>query len=211
MENELSATQAAVLAELRRKADSGEPFPTYRELCAQFGWSSTGTARDHLQALARKGCIQLAAGRARKIRLLDSTAAVTRVPIIGRVVAGSPVAVNEAKEGMLPIPAHWANRGAHFALRVAGDSMEGAGIFQDDYVIARQTPVPNNGDIVVATIDGETTLKRYRRVRGRLYLIAENPRYSPIAVTGNQTAVVHGVVVGLLRSYDNKQPNGRRR
>ena len=134
-----------------------------------------------------------------------------RVPILGRVAAGSPVGVSEAKEGMLPIPAHWANTGSHFALQVEGDSMEGAGIFENDYVIARQTPVPKDGDIVVATIDGETTLKKFRRARGQFYLVAENPRYSPIAVTGNQNLVVLGVVVGLLRSYDNKQPNGRGR
>lgn len=89
--------------------------------------------------------------------------------------------------------------------------MEGAGIIENDFVVARQTPVPKDGEIVVATIDGETTLKRFRRNRGQLHLVAENPRYSPIAVTKDQTVVIHGVVVGLLRSYDTKQQNRGRR
>lgn len=209
MRNELSTAQAAVLAELHRRNDSGEPLPTYRELCAQFRWSSTGTARDHLQALARKGYIQLSNGRARKIQILGSAAAVKRVPILGLVVAGLPVAATEAKQGSLPIPADWTNTGSHFAVRVAGDSMVGAGIFDGDYVVVRQTPRPNDGDVVVVTVDGDTTLKRLRQTRGQLRLMAENKRYAPIVVGDDRTVVVHGVVVGLLRSYHTEQPSGR--
>lgn len=205
VDDRLTLIQARILAAIRRRADRGEPVPTYRDLCAEFGWSSTGTARDHLQALARKGYLELSGGRAhRQIRLREEPLAVIRVPVVGRVVAGSPITAEENVEGRIPVPAEWAGRGAHFALRVTGDSMKDAGILDGDHVIVRQQASAEDGDIVVATLEGETTLKRLRR-RGRLVsLVAENPCYRPIEVR-TDAAVIHGVVVGLLRGYCNRK------
>lgn len=197
----LTQVQADVLGAIRRRLDHGEPPPTYRDLCAEFGWGSTGTVRDHLRALVRKGYLKLSGGRAhRQIRLLDESPAASRVPLVGRVVAGVPMAAEENVESRIPVPEEWIGRGAHFALRVHGDSMMNAGILDGDCVVVRQQSTAEDGDIVVATLDGETTLKRLR-IRGRrVSLAAENPRYRPIEVQ-SESAVVQGVVVGLMRGY----------
>jgi repressor LexA len=199
VDDKLTRIQAKVLGAVRRRADSGEPAPTYRDLCAEFGWASTGTARDHLRALARKGYVKLAGGH-RQLRLCEERLPVTRVPLVGRVVAGVPVTSEENIEQHVPVPAEWVGRGTHFALRVAGDSMQGAGILDGDQVVVRKQSTAGDGDIVVATIDGETTLKRLQIRRGRTDLIAENPSFKPIAIR-TESAVIQGIVVGLMRAY----------
>jgi len=200
MQEKLTAIQARVLQAVRRRVDHGEPVPTYRELCSEFGWGSTGTARDHLCALERKGYVELAGGH-RQLRLREEHPPVARVPLVGRVVAGVPVTAEENVEHRVPVPAEWTGRGTCFALRVAGDSMRDAGILDGDQVVVRQQSTAHDGDIVVATLDGETTLKRLR-VRGqRRTLVAENPRFRPIDIR-TESAIVQGVVVGLLRAYD---------
>jgi repressor LexA len=203
--DKLTPTQAQVLIAVRRRVDCGEPAPTYRDLCAEFGWASTGTVRDHLRALARKGYLTLAGGR-RQLRLCEEHVPVTRVPLVGRVVAGAPVASEEHVERSVPVPSEWTRRGTHFALRVAGDSMRGAGILDGDEVIVRQQSTAEDGDIVVATIDGETTLKRLRIHGRRASLVAENPRFKPIEIR-TVSAVLQGIVVGLLRAY--RSPLGK--
>lgn len=197
----LTTTQKQVLDALRRRIDNGEPAPTYRDLCAEFGWSSTGTARDHLKALARKGYIGLSAGSGhRGVHLIEERAPLTRVPLSGRVKAGVPVLSEENVEGHILVPAEWIRAGTYFALTVAGDSMKDAGVLEGDRVVVRNQNTANDGDIVVATIDGESTLKRFRLRGSRVTLIAENSRYRPIDVR-TESAVIHGVVVGLMRGY----------
>jgi repressor LexA len=164
VDQKLTAIQAKVLEAVRRRAESGESVPTYRELCAEFGWASTGTARDHLHALARKGYVKRAGGH-RQLRLREERAPVTRVPLVGRVVGRVPVTSEENIEHHIPVPAEWTGRGTHFALRVAGDSMRDAGILDGDQIVVRKQSTAEDGAIVVATIDGETTLKRLQ-VRG---------------------------------------------
>lgn len=205
----LTAIQAQVLHSLRQRFDQGESAPTYRDLCAEFGWASTATARDHLRALARKGYIRLSSGH-RQVRLLEDRRAVAHVPLVGRVTAGVPVASEENITQRIPVPAEWTARGAHFALRVAGDSMRDAGIFDGDHVVVRQQSTANDGDIVVATLDGETTLKRLHLRRGHARLVAENPQYGPIEVQ-TESAGIQGVVVGLLRAYESRLTSDRTR
>jgi repressor LexA len=199
MDAELTPTQAEVLAAIRGRVDRGEPAPTNRELCAEFGWASTGTARDHLRALERKGQVELPGGGGhRQVRLKHHARHATQVPVIGRVVAGVPVLAEQDIEMRIAVPSEWLDRSPHFALRVAGDSMAGAGILQGDCVIVRHQATAHDGEIVVATIDGESTLKRLQRRGKRYALVAENPRYAPIEI-GTEAATIHGVVVGLLR------------
>ncbi|HLH78258.1 MAG TPA: transcriptional repressor LexA [Candidatus Binataceae bacterium] len=204
----LTRIQASVLDALRKRADVGKPPPTYRELCAEFGWRSTGTARDHLRALVRKGFIKTT-GTHRNIRLRDDRPPIAFVPLLGRVVAGIPVISEEDAEGHVAVPAAWAGRDALFALRVSGDSMRDAGILEGDHVIVRKTSTGNDGDIVVATFEGETTLKRLRLRRNRVSLVAENPVYPPIEVR-SEDPVIQGVVVGLMRSYRVSASRARR-
>ncbi len=208
MVSALTPIQANVLAAIQRRLDGGEPSPTYRDLCAEFGWASTGTARDHLRALERKGFVELSGGRGhRQIRLGEEAPPASRVPLLGRVVAGVPISAEEHVEARIPVPGEWIDRHAHFALLVSGDSMNDAGILEEDCVIVRRQATAEDGEIVVATLDGETTLKRLRRRGKRVTLVAENRRYPPIEVQ-TESATIHGVVVGLLRTYG--APRARR-
>lgn len=200
MGKELTDIQAKILAYLLQFANSGEPMPTLREMCKEFGWASTATARDHLRALATKGKITLPGGRSRQIRVTGVRAGVTHVPFVGSVVAGIPIEAEENLERLIPIPSEWTSVGTHFVLRVVGDSMAGAGIFDGDYVVVRSQGEAEDGDIVVATINGETTLKRLRKSGKALTLIAENKKYRPLRVE-TESSSVQGVVVGLLRGY----------
>jgi len=203
MSKELTNVQAKILAYLQQFANSGEPMPTLREICKAFGWASTATARDHLRALASKGKITLPGGRSRQIRVIRARSGVTHLPFIGGVVAGVPIEAEENIDRVIPVPSEWTTAGTHFVLRVVGDSMVGAGILSGDYVVIRSQAKAENGEIVVATIDGETTLKRLRRSRGVLTLIAENKKYRSIPIH-SESSTVQGVVVGLLRSYAHK-------
>lgn len=192
----LTGAQRQVWESLQRHTARREPQPTYRELCAEFGWRSTATARDHLQALAKKGYIDLPQGRARAIRVKRTRRG--RVPLVGRVTAGRPVAAEQIKESWLVVPPEWITHGEHFAVRVSGDSMKDAGILDGDKVIARVQAVANDGDIVVATVDSETTLKRLRRRREQWWLVPENRAHRSIRLA-EQTVLIQGVMVGLVR------------
>lgn len=196
----LSPVQVELLSAIRRRVEAGEPVPTYRELRDEFRWRSTGTVRDHLQALERKGYLELSGPGHRRMRLTERLE-VKGVPLLGRVTAGNPVAAEENVVRRIPVPAEWTAGGLHFALRVDGDSMVGAGIYDGDYVIVRQQGNPSSGKIVVALIeDSKTTVKRLTRHGSHFVLQPENPRYRAIPI-GSESAAIQGVVVGLMREY----------
>lgn len=198
--NQLTALQRRVLEVFQKRARVGVPPPTYRELCEEFGWRSTGTARDHLKALVRKGALDAAAGRARGTHLhTEPTEATVPLPLVGRIVAGRPVISEEYVEAEISVPTFLVPSGEGFLLRVSGDSMEGASILDGDLVVIRQTGEPTPGEIVAATVSGETTLKRLERGRRTWVLAAENPRYGPIPID-TEDITIHGVVVGVLRA-----------
>lgn len=201
----LTETQARVLNALRQRIEIGELPPSYRALCSEFGWSSTATARDHLQALERKGFIQLPRHRGGRLKVHHKLPPADCAPLVGQIVAGTPVMADEHCDGLLPFPTEWSGGAKCFALRVIGDSMVDAGIFDGDHVIVRQQNTANNGDIVAATIDSETTLKRYVSEGPYALLAPANSRYEAIKVT-TQSVLLHGVVVGLLRAYTASPP-----
>ncbi len=196
----LTPGQTRVLEAFRRRAHQGRPPPTYRDLCAEFGWSSTGTARDHIKARVQKGVLRPAAGRARGACLREPSGmeSVT-LPVVGGIVAGHPVPAEEHVERRVPVPHFLAPREGAFLLRVRGDSMQGASILDGDLVVVVPNPDPTPGFVVAVTIAGETTLKRLESVDQRFRLVAENPAYEPIEVD-TEDVVVHGVVTGLLRT-----------
>lgn len=206
MPKELTDIQSRILAHLRQLAIASEPMPTLRELCKTFGWASTATARDHLRALATKGKITLPGGRSRQIRVTGARTGVSHLPFIGSVVAGVPVESDENIERFIPVPSEWISSAKHFILRVVGDSMVKAGIFDGDHVVVRSQVEAKSGDIVVVTINGETTLKRLRKSGKAITLVAENKKYRSIPIQ-TESSVVQGVVVGLLRSYGRQNHN----
>ena len=174
--------------------------PTVREVQEAFSFRSVQSAREHLEALVSEGRLVKEPGIARGFALpsASSDPAVALVPLLGRVQAGDLVAAVEEPDGGY-IAAHAPGLGAElFALRVRGESMTGAGILEGDVVVVRRTPAAEPGDIVVALVGDEATVKRLRRVRGRFELHPENPEFSPIVPAPGALSIL-GVVVEVRR------------
>ena len=192
----LTERQAEILRFIRDEIQARGCPPTVREIARRFGFASPHAVTDHLNTLTRKGYI-LRAGRhtARGIRLAGGVP--TGIPLVGRVAAGTPLEAVENVEGHLDIPGHFGS-GELFAVRVQGDSMRDAGIHDGDFVaVARSSGDPQNGQIVVARIDDEATVKTFERRNGRIRLLPANPDYTPIDVDAD--LVIEGRVVGVIR------------
>jgi repressor LexA len=179
--------------------DIGYP-PTVREIGMNFGISEKG-AYDHLNAIEKKGYIRRMPKKPRAIEILEFVPqklpqTAVEVPIVGRVAAGEPILASENVEGTLPVPREVVKEDTCFALRVNGKSMIEAGIFEGDLVIVRSQNYADTGDIVVALLDEEATVKRFFRDGNRIRLQPENSVMAPIIVDDAQ---ILGKVVGLFR------------
>lgn len=170
--------------------------PTVREICADLRVSSTSTVHSDLKALCSRGLIEMTGGLNRTIRLPGEAPA--RVPLVGTVAAGTPVLAAQNIEQYIPVGLPGAGDKTLFALRVKGDSMINAAILDGDIVIVEQSPVAENGRIVVAMIDGEATVKRYYKENGRFRLQPENDAMKPIFADGVE---ILGRVVAVQRFY----------
>ncbi|MFQ5867132.1 MAG: transcriptional repressor LexA [bacterium] len=172
----------------------GSP-PTIREIARHFGFSSTGSPRVHLRALARKGYLRLNPQISRGIEVL---AQAVGIPIVGRVKAGGPDLAVEDVEGYLDLSRVFPHEENIFALRVKGDSMVGAGIMDGDLAIVRRQPSAEEGEIVVALIGEEATVKCFFKESQGVRLEPANPSYEPIL---SKEAIIVGKVIGLIRGY----------
>lgn len=188
----LTDSQQKVYDFLRKVAPGGVP-PTVREICAATGLRSTSTVHAHLKTLERLGYISRGAGQNRSIRI-EGAAAAAQVPILGKVTAGQPILAVEDIEGYLPFPEKEGKE--LFALHVSGLSMRDAGILDGDYVVAEQTPDAQNGDVIVAMIDDEATVKRFYREGNMIRLQPENPDFEPIY---SDRVGVLGKVIAVIR------------
>lgn len=198
---ELTEKQENILTFIRdRIRESGYP-PTVREIGEYFSITVKG-AYDHVKAIEKKGYISTEHNKSRSIVVLDEELMedinVARVPLIGSIAAGSPILADEHIDEYLSVPTQMLGKGIHFGLRVRGDSMVDAGIFDGDVAVIRQQETAQNGDIVAALIDDEATLKRFEKRRDGIYLMPENPAYSPIVA---DNVSVLGILRALLRSY----------
>lgn len=175
--------------------------PTIREIREAFGFSSTNAVFAILDALERKGYIRRHPSMARGIEVLGGLPSGVRVlPVVGRVRAGEPILAQENIEGTLAVSRAFVPPGDAFALRVEGDSMVGAGILPGDYVIAACRPTAQRGDIVVAVLGEEATVKRFFPKGDKILLVPENPKYEPIVVEGpSEEFRIAGKVVALIR------------
>ncbi len=194
----LTARQQEVLDLIRTHIDDTGYPPTRAEIAQALGFKSANAAEEHLKALARKGAIEMIAGASRGIRLPDTGG----IPIVGRVAAGSPILAQEHIEDHCNIPASFFSPAADYFLRVSGDSMIDIGIFDDDLLAVHKTTEVKDGDVVVARIDDEVTVKRLRRGkdRSRLTLLPENSDFQPIEVDlREQDFAIEGLSVGVLR------------
>ena len=181
--------------------------PTVREIGDHFDMKSTGSVRDHLAALEKKGFIRREANTSRGIELVhdqDRPGANTRsIPLIGQIAAGTPVLAEQNQEEMLTVDNNLVGRGGTiFALRVKGDSMRDAGILDGDVVLIRQQAHAENGEVVAALVGEEATVKSYFREKNHIRLQPANEAYAPITVTPQEGEVaILGKVVGLTRNY----------
>lgn len=194
---ELNNTQKKIYEFLAERSQNGVP-PTVREICAAVGLRSTSSVQNNLDALEAAGYIERDPMLKRSIRVRGQENSVTQVPLIGTVTAGMPILAVEAIEGYVPFPADMASEKPLFALKVKGDSMIKCGILSGDIIIAEKTPVAANGEIVVALIDDEATVKRFYKEDGHFRLQPENDDYAPII---SDEVIVLGKVISLIRHF----------
>jgi repressor LexA len=171
--------------------------PTVREIGSALGFGSTGTTRDYLRALEKKGFLRLKKGMARGIELL---APAVGVPLVGRVSAGKPIEAVENIEGYMDISGIFPEKDGLFLLRVNGESMRDAGILAGDLAVVKRTDVAENRDIVVAMIGDEAVIKRFFKLKHGIKLESAHPHYPPIV---RKDVRIIGKVVGIIRRYNN--------
>lgn len=196
----LTARQRQVLELVREHIEASGMPPTRAEIATALGFRSANAAEEHLRALARKGMIELLPGASRGIRLKDAVHEGDSLPLVGRVAAGRPILAEEHIQGRYRVdPALFRPR-PHYLLQVQGMSMKDAGIFDGDLVAVHRTPDVRSRQIVVARLDDEVTVKRYRQEGKIVWLLPENADFEPIRVDlDHQPIVIEGVVVGVVR------------
>jgi len=194
----LTSRQQQVLDLVRQHIEQTGYPPTRADIARELGFRSANAAEEHLKALARKGAIEMIAGASRGIRLPESAG----IPIVGRVAAGNPVLAQQNIEEYCDLSPNFFKPRADYFLVVQGDSMMDAGILDGDLLAVHSTRVASNGDIVVARIEEEVTVKRLRRTGQKhvVELLPENPDYKPIRVDLREQALtIEGISVGVLR------------
>jgi len=200
---ELTERQTRILAYIREVSKKRNYPPSVREIGEAVGLSSSSTVHNHLNQLERRGLIKRDPSKSRTVQLVadaemdEKRRNAVSIPIVGSVAAGSPILAEQNIEDHVLLSPELAKEG-YFLLRVRGDSMVNAGIFDGDLVLVRPQHEATNGSIVVALVDGDATVKRFERSNGHVKLIAENPAYEPI-VTTNVSLV--GIVRGVIRLF----------
>lgn len=195
-------TQGMILEYIREQvAENGFP-PSVREICEAVGLKSTSTVHGHLKRLEKQGLLKRDSMKPRAMALMDQDQTPEKelmrmVPLLGPVAAGTPILAEENVSDMLPIPEFMLKDGAHFALLVRGDSMVQAGILNGDYLVVKQQNHALNGDIVVAMVNGDATVKRFYKEKGHFRLQPENDAMQPLIV---KDVEVLGKVVTVYRS-----------
>lgn len=199
--DKLTPRQSEILAFLQDFIEASGMPPTRAEIARELGFRSANAAEEHLRALQRKGVIELIPGASRGIQLKDFIREQLGLPLIGRVAAGHPILAEEHVEGHYRIDTSIFNPRPHFLLRVEGMSMKDIGILDGDLVAVHRTPEVRSGQVIVARVEDEVTVKRYRQQGPTVWLLPENEEFSPIEVDlAEKNMVIEGVVVGLVRN-----------
>jgi repressor LexA len=197
----LSRRQNDVFQYIKRYMDETGYAPCVRDICSALNLKSTSTAHAHLTKLEKKGYISRDPAKPRTIMIIDGSVSkerMVRIPVVGKVAAGIPITAVENIEEYLSLPYSLLGTDDVFILNVSGDSMTGAGIFDRDRIIARKQDYAQNGDIVVAMIEDEATVKRFYLENGRVKLQPENENYQPIYTKDMN---ILGKVIGVLRMF----------
>jgi repressor LexA len=204
--DELTERQSEILKLIRELTEvSGYP-PTRAEIAERMGFRSVNAAEQHLRALQRKGAIEIASGASRGIRVRDGRPAkalgrLLELPVVGRVAAGSPILAEEHVQGRYQVDPNLFTPRADYLLRVRGMSMRDAGILEGDLLAVHRTQEARTGQVVVARLSDEVTVKRFRRRGHAVQLLPENPDFEPIEVDlRNESLVIEGIAVGVIRN-----------
>lgn len=222
----LTLRQRRILEVIRQTVDARGYPPSIREIGDAVGLTSPSSVSHQLKALETKGFLRRDPNRPRALEVIlpeasdatpspesakapdfdptgvrDAFPTAVNVPVLGRVAAGAPILAEEQVEQVMPLPRELVGEGTLFALEVKGDSMVDAAICNGDYVVVRQQPTADNGEIVAALLDGESTVKTLRRTPGQVWLLPQNPSYQPI--DGNNATIL-GKVVAVLRRIQGK-------
>jgi repressor LexA len=204
--DELTERQSEILKLIRELTEvSGYP-PTRAEIAERMGFRSVNAAEQHLRALERKGAIEIASGASRGIRVREGRPGsrlgrLLELPVIGRVAAGSPMLAEEHLQGRYQVDPNLFTPRADYLLRVRGMSMRDAGILEGDLLAVHRTQEARTGQVVVARLADEVTVKRFRRRGHAVQLLPENPDFEPIEVDlRNESLVIEGIAVGVIRN-----------
>jgi repressor LexA len=199
----LTTRQQQIFDLIKEKiTDTGMP-PTRAEIADFFGFKSANAAEEHLKALAKKGYIEMLAGTSRGIRLAEEFIEESGIPLVGRVAAGEPILAQEHIEDRYQIDGNLFHPAADYLLRVNGMSMKDIGIMDGDLLAVHQTSDIHNGQVVVARVEDDVTVKRYKREGNIVYLHAENEEFAPIKVDlTSQAFNIEGIAVGIVRNSD---------
>ncbi|GIZ53524.1 transcriptional repressor LexA [Noviherbaspirillum aridicola] len=210
----LTARQEQILNLIREAIENTGFPPTRAEIASELGFKSANAAEEHLQALARKGAIEISPGTSRGIRLRDHQPAgaarqmalphpaLMQLPLIGRVAAGSPILAQEHVESTYQVDPSLFSAKPDYLLKVRGLSMRDVGILDGDLLAVKKADSAKNGQIVVARIGDDVTVKRYRKNGNLIELLPENPDFQPIQVQpGQEDFALEGLAVGLLRAW----------
>ena len=196
--------QARILAYIEQEIRTRGYAPSVREIGEAVGLKSTSTVHGHLTRMEKKGLLRRDAMKPRAIGLsdafspFDENASLREIPVVGRVAAGTPILAEENIEETMTLPEEMVGSGELFILRVRGESMIQAGIMNDDYIVVHRQMNANNGEIVVAMIDDEATVKRFYKENGHIRLQPENDAMEPIIVP---EVMILGKVVSLIRKF----------
>lgn len=199
--SELTARQSQILDLIRESIEETGMPPTRAEIARILGFRSPNAAEDHLRALERKGYIEVMPGTSRGIRLLDYAYEDDGLPVVGRVAAGSPILSEEFVDTYYQVDPTMFEPAADYLLKVQGESMVNAGIFDGDLLAVHKTNRVRNGQVVVARVAGEVTVKRYEKKDNVVLLHAENPTFKTIKVKlPDQEFTIEGRAVGVIRN-----------
>ena len=210
----LTARQEQILNLIKEAIENTGFPPTRAEIAAELGFRSANAAEEHLQALARKGAIEIAPGTSRGIRLIGASVdqipmqlamippSMMQLPLVGRVAAGNPILAQEHVEATYNVDTAMFAARPDFLLKVKGWSMRDAGIMDGDFLAVKKIDSAKNGQIVVARLGEEVTVKRYRKTGELVELLPENPDFKVIQVTPDEEFALEGLAVGLMRSWN---------